>query len=256
MEQTITSRDNTLIKYVHKLVKSKSFRYEENLFCAEGLRLCEELAKSLRPIKILYTEKFAEKNTQLLSLCEDKYIIMPHVAQKITNTKNAQGVFCLFEMNAKKINSVQNSAKYVIMENVNDPSNAGAIIRSAAAFGYNGVVLTGECADVYADKALRASMGAVGRIDVIIEDSTQTAIECMRANNIHVYATALDGAQDINTVEIIKDKGVAILLGNEANGLLPQSAELSDSKVYIPMAKTAESLNVSVAAGVFLWNFR
>ncbi len=256
MVQTITSRDNNTIKYVHKLVKSKTFRQEEKLFVAEGLRLCEEICKTMKPVKILYTEKIAQQNPHVLTLCEEKYEILPHVAQKIANTQNTQGVFAVFNLNYKAINNVRKSGKYVIMENVQDPSNAGAIIRSTAAFGFDGVVLCGNCADVFADKALRAGMGAAGRINIISDVSTKEAIKQMQSSNIHVYATALEGSESIENVIINKNKGVAILLGNEANGLLKESVELADSAISIPMAKTAESLNVAVAAGVFLYNFR
>ncbi len=257
MAEIITSRDNSLIKYVQKIAKNKTFRNEENLFFAEGLRLCEELAKSNNPKKIFYTEKAAEKCSALLQQCTDVYEVKEHVAQKISSTQNTQGVFALFETNKKTLKSVQNSGKYVIIENVQDPTNAGAIIRSAAAFGFNGAVLCGACADVFADKALRASMGAVGRIDIIIEESINATLSYMKEKGIHVYAAALTGAVSLDEVQIDNNKqGLAVLLGNEGNGLTPQAIELADTVVSIPMAQNAESLNVSVAAGVFFYVFR
>ncbi len=253
MPEIITSRDNSLIKYAQKLAKSKSFRHEEKLFFAEGLRLCEEIAKTLKPKKLFYTEKVAQKCEHLLELCSGAYEIKDHVAQKLSATQNTQGVFALFEMNNKSLNSVQNEAKYVIMENVQDPANVGAIIRSAAAFGFSGAVLCGACADAFADKALRASMGAAARIDVIIEESTELAVKCMQNKNIHVYAAALSGSVSLNEVQKQNAKGIAVLLGNEGNGLTQNAIDIADTAVRIPMAQTAESLNVSVSAGVFMY---
>ncbi len=257
MNNVITTRDNSTVKYAAKIAKSRSFRQQEGLFCAEGVRLCIEIAKSMQPVKLFYTAKAAQQNPEILTLCEDKYEVMEHVAQKIATTQNTQGVFALFKTAYKCADDLKKGESYVVLENVQNPSNAGAIIRSAAAFGFGGVVLTNCCCDIYSDKALRASMGAVGRIDVILCDELQNAVKKMKQHDIEIYATTLENAVSIHEIDsTVNNKNVGIIFGNEANGLSSDAISLADTCVYIPMAHTAESLNVAVAAGVFLWHFR
>ncbi len=256
MGDIITTRDNSAVKYAAKIAKSRSFRLQEGLFCAEGLRLCKEIAKSTKPVKIFYTAKAAQQNPEITDLCDDNSEVMEHVAQKIATTQNTQGVFALFKTEYKTIDQVKQGKNYVVLENVQNPSNAGAIIRSAAAFGFSGVILTNSCCDIYSDKALRASMGAIGRVDIILHEDIESAVNALKEKNIKTYATTLENAKSINDVSYSENENVGIIFGNEAGGLSAEAKNVADEAVYIPMAQTAESLNVAVAAGVFLWHFR
>ncbi len=254
--QVITSRDNETIKQVCKIASSSAQRKENNAFLAEGVRLCIQLAAKLTPIKAFYTEKALQLNGNLANINAEHYIIAPHVAQKMAATKNTQGAFVLFELPNINTQNVQKDKKYVILEDVQNPSNIGAVARSAAAFGFDGLILVGDCADAYADKALRAGMGAHAYLDIICMDTVQEASEALQAVGIKIYAAELENAVSLDEIEVGDEKGVAVLFGNEGAGLSKAALEIANCNVCIPMCNTVESLNVSVAAGVLLYHFR
>ncbi len=255
MPEIIKSRDNELIKYISSLVKSRSKRKEDNAFVAEGFRLCEEICKTLTPQKVFYTQKAMEKYSAVLQFLGEHYIIEEHVADKISGTKNSQGVFALFNTPKADIKLIKSNKNYLVLENVQDPANIGASIRSAAAFGFDGAILLGECADVFGDKALRASVGASARISMYFMQDTNEAMNLLKQNNIISYAATLKGSKPINEIEPNFKNGIALLIGNEGAGLSEIAVNCADFAVRIPMSGNAESLNASVAAGIMLYHF-
>lgn len=256
MVQTITSRDNETIKYACKIGQSKAFRQSEGCFLAEGLRLCAELCRSLSPLKVFYTSIIQAEHSEVERWGGEQFEIMPHVAEKLAETRNPQGVFALFPLPVRTLADLRRHGRYVVLETVQDPANVGAVLRSAAAFGFDGAVLCGACADAFASKALRASMGAAGRIDVLCAQSASEAVQALREKEIVVYAAALEGAQSLADTAPDAGRGVALLIGNEASGLTAEAVAAADCAVRIPMTDNAESLNAAVAAGVLLWHFR
>lgn len=256
MVQTITSRDNETIKYACKIGQSRAFRQSEGCFLAEGLRLCVELCRSLSPSKVFYTSIIRAAHPEVARFGGEQFEIMPHVAEKLAETKNPQGVFALFPLPVLTLADLRQNGRYVVLETVQDPANVGAILRSAAAFGFDGAVLCGACADVFAGKALRASMGAAGRIAVIAAETVQDAVTALHERGVTVYAAALVGAQSLADIEPCPERGAALLIGNEGSGLTAQAVAAADKAVRIPMTDNAESLNAAVAAGVLLWHFR
>ncbi len=255
MQQLIKSRENELIKYISLLLKNSSKRKEDGVFVAEGFRLCAEISKSIPPQKVLYTQKALEKYADISKLSGEHYIIEQHVAQKISLTKNSQGVFALFSTPHKTMQDIKERGKYLVLENVQDPVNAGACIRSAAAFGFDGVIILGDGCDVFSDKALRASVGACARVDIIQTQNSQNTLEFLKENNIMVYAATLLGAKPLESIKKQSDKGVALLIGNEGAGLSEKAVECADAAVIIPISNNAESLNAAVAAGIMLYYF-
>ncbi len=256
MPQLIKSRENELIKHVSALVKSGAKRKEHGAFVAEGARLCAEIAKTLKPQKVFYTEKARERYSEVLNFLGEHYLIQEHVSDKLSATKNSQGVFCVFDMPKNSENIIKKGGNYLALENVQNPNNLGACIRSAAAFGFDGALLLGECADVFSDKALRACAGACARIDIIQMKDTQSALKALSQNDILVFAAALQGSKPMEQVSRQTQKGVALLIGNEGSGLTELALNCADEIIKIPISDNAESLNAAVAAGIMLYRFR
>lgn len=253
MQKEITSRDNDTVKYVCRLSASASFRAEEGLFFAEGKKLCFDLAASLPVRSVFYTEDFVNNCPEAADLAQDRYQIKDHVAEKMSETKTPQGLFCLFEIPTSGLAEMDANKGILLCENLQDPANVGAIIRSAAAFGFGGVVLSSGSADPFSPKALRACMGTVGRIPLLCkQDITKTAQE-LAQNGVMVYATALQNAVPLATATI--QRPCALLIGSEGAGLSKAALEAAGQTVYIPMHYGVESLNAAAAASVLLYHF-
>ena len=256
MQEIITSRENTKIKYACKLVQNAAFRRSERSFLAEGSKLCHELAKTL-PIKvILYTAKALEKDPALADLCEQQYLIEPHVADKLADAATTQGVFAIFEMPQPGIEVLQRGGHYLALERVQDPGNVGALVRSAAAFGFDAVVLGPGCASPWAPKTLRASMGAAGRMPVLEVPSLPDALNHMSDQGITCLAAALYNSRPLSAVPGKFDGGLCVVIGSEGQGLTQQAVDACKISVRIPITDRVESLNAGVAGSVLLWHFR
>ena len=136
------------------------------------------------------------------------------------------------------------------LENIQDPSNLGTILRTAEALGIEGVILSGNCCDIYSPKVIRGSMGAVFRIPFTIAEDFCGYISELSRKGIDVYASTPYDAEDITNV---KFSGGVMLIGNEGSGLTKDVLTLGIQKVKIPMKGRAESLNAAAAAGILMW---
>ena len=136
------------------------------------------------------------------------------------------------------------------MDNVQDPNNLGAILRSAEAFGVSGVIMSDDCCDVFNPKVVRGSMGAVFRLPVLITDSLGAWFSAHP--QINTYAAVVDDSAQ-RVTDISFQAPCAVVVGNEGNGIRPETLGACKSKITIPMNGKAESLNASVAAAILIW---
>lgn len=256
MQETIQSRENERVKHACALRDNAARRRAEGLFFAEGLRLCTDLAQSLIPSEVYYTQRLLEAHPEAAQLPGRHALVSEAVAEKLSDTRSPQGLFCIFPRTAQILSDVHRGGRYLCMEHVQDPANVGALLRSAAAFGFDGAVLCGACADPFAPKAARASMGALMRMALIFADETKQAIDTFHEYGITVVAAALEDSVPLETADTAFPGGVTVLIGNEGNGLAPQTVAAADMAVRIPMANGVESLNAAVAGSVLLWHFR
>ena len=252
--ETITSRENAKIKYACAVRDSEKQRAADGLFFAEGPKLCLELAKSCTPRAMYATAAALAKTPELAQF--DPAEIAPHVAEKLSGTKSNQGVFALFETPVPPADTLDTARRILMLEGVQDPGNVGTLLRSAAAFGFDGVLLSDGCASVFAPKTLRASMGAAVRIPVIEAGKMTEAIAALRAKGITCLAAALYKSQPLSAAEPRYPGGVCVVIGSEGQGLTDRTVEACDMAVRIPMTDRVESLNAAVAGSVLLWHFR
>lgn len=254
MINTIESRSNDKIKVVQKLSSSSRFRNERQEFFLEGARLCFDAAVSKIKIKqVFFTdtamEKYPEKLEKIISSADEVYRISREVASKIADTQSSQGVFAVCEM-PKNSSNLDPNGKYIFLENIQDPSNLGAIARTAEALGINGAVLC-SCCDVYNPKAQRAAMGSLLRLPLIFtDDAVHTLSECRKSGMMTLASTPDASAEKITDIKL--DGGVITVVGNEGNGVTQETMAIC-RKVTIPMKGRAESLNASMAAALLMW---
>lgn len=250
----ITSRENPLIKLVAALQVSSEKRKRNGLFVLEGLRICKDACDNgIKFDKLIVSDAAAEKyaaDTEKFSLISDEcYKIPDSLFKKISDTKTPQGIIAVAKMPVTGSCGIDKNGKYIALENVSDPSNLGAVSRTAEALGVNGIILSSDGCDPYSPKALRASMGTLLRVPVFV---TESFAETLKSTGLKRYACVVD-----KTAESIKEQsfenGSVVMIGNEANGLTDSAKQSADVLVTIPMTGRAESLNAAAAAAIAMW---
>ena len=144
--EKITSRENAKVKYACRLASSGAFRRAEGCFLAEGRKLCPELCRGAELETLFCTESALEKCPELSKLPGEHYLVEDHVADKLADVGTHQGVFGVFRTPVHTLDEVKAGGRYLALERVQDPGNVGTLLRSAAAFGFDGVILSDGCA--------------------------------------------------------------------------------------------------------------
>lgn len=255
----IVSRENAKIKYVKKLVFNDNFRKREGCFAVEGLRLCYDAFLSGVLIdEIYYTdeaaEKFSIKVGELVNYASRAYCVPADVLKEISDTKAPQGVVCVCEKLDKQfsLNTISSKNKIIVLEDIQDPRNLGTILRTAEALGLDFIVMSKGCCDVYNPKVLRGSMGAAFRVNIFFADEICNIIKWLKKVNFKVLAAVPDESANLIT-DINLSGRIAVIIGNEGNGLTHEAVNVCDQTVTIPMRGRAESLNAAMAAGILMW---
>ncbi|MBR5438078.1 MAG: RNA methyltransferase [Clostridia bacterium] len=252
----LDSVSNEKIKTAVKVASSSKARKETGLFFLEGLRLCRDSAVTGTAIKYaFFTDKAYEKFTDdaefISSAAAEAFLISQAVADKLSLTQTSQGFFCLCEREkGLSLSDIDTEGKYIALENIQDPSNLGAICRTAEALGIRGALLYG-CCDRYSPKSQRAAMGSLLRLPVFEGEDICADIENFKEKGMRVYATSPDSSAEKIT-SIPMNGGVICVIGNEGNGVSDAVFSLCE-KVTIPMKGNAESLNASMAAAITMW---
>ena len=271
--EIIRSRQNKNIVELCKLTDRKA-REATKTFRFDGIKLLEEAIKNDVEICAVFLSSSAQERVldflrgRFGGAYEDKiekcFVVSDDIFDKISEEKSPEGVITIakyidkLQKNATIYNSVHFSEMknehIVLLESVRDPSNVGAIIRSAAAIGIDRLILSADCADIYHPRAVRGSMGTLfnQRIDRV-SDLAATITE-MRKSGRRVFAAALDeGALSLGGFEILA--GDAVVIGNEGHGLSQEVIAACGNSVIIPMSERAESFNAAVAASILMWEF-
>ena len=252
----ITSRDNPTVKLFRGLCSDRRERRKTGLFAAEGLRLCRDILHSGTAIVTLLStsqaqERWPEDLAALQDAADTSLTISPELAGHISDTRTPQGVFCICRIPSEPVFEPSCQGRYLLLDGLQDPGNLGTIIRGAEAFGITAVILAG-CPDLYAPKVLRSTMGSAFRQPVFRTEVLPALIARLRTAGIPVWAAALD-RDAITPRELPEEGGMALVVGNEGNGVSPQVQKACTGKVYIPMSPHIESLNAAAAATVLMW---
>ncbi|MCQ2451262.1 MAG: RNA methyltransferase [Clostridia bacterium] len=249
----ISSKDNKYLKYVSKLQTSAKFRNTEQKFVIEGLRICldamqNHISFEVTLVSETFYDKFKKESEVFFANSRLNFKIKDSLFQKISDTKNPQGVIAVAEIPENKF-VFDKSKKYVALDNIADPSNLGAVSRTAEALGVGGIVLTNDGCDPYSPKVLRASMGTILRMPIFVTDNLPMLI---KSNNIRAISCVVDeGAEKIGDIKF--NNGDMIIIGNEANGVTNDVKDASEILITIPMTGRAESLNAAAAAAIAIY---
>ncbi len=255
----ISSKENRFVKLWRQLSNDGRARRKQGLFACEGARLCGDAAlSSIRVEAVLYTAKAAELYAAqwqaITAVAETAVEITPQIAQYMADTASPQGIFCICALpqNETPLSSLSLDGRYLALEDVQDPANLGAIIRTAEALGLDGLLLSGGCCDAYSPKVLRGSMGGVFRLPLfLVQDMTATVAD-LQARGFRMLACVPD-ADAVPICDADMQNGCIPLIGNEGNGLKQETIDACDMRITIPMGGRAESLNAAMAAGIVMW---
>ncbi len=251
----LSAKSNEKIKAAINIRDSSSARNESGLFFVEGARLCSDAAENSPVFRAFFTssalKKYADKCEIILKKAEECYEISDEIAGKMSDTKNPQGVFCVCRFPQSVQNNSLKSGKYIMLENVQDPSNLGAISRTAEAIGIDGMIVCGGC-DIYNPKALRASMGSALRLNIISCTDVLTFLDNAKKRGFLTLAST-PSTDSVPISEIDMNGSVICIVGNEGNGITKETMDACDKRVTIPMGGRAESLNASTAAAILIW---
>jgi len=272
-EEIIRSRQNKNVVELCKLTDRKA-REATHLFRFDGIKLLDEAIKNDVYIKSVFLREGEE--ARILAELEEKhgfdvrerferiFSVSNELFEKISEEKSPEGVITIakyidkFQKNATIYNSVNFSQmkneRIVLLESVRDPSNIGAVIRSAAAIGIDRLILSADCADIYHPRAVRASMGTLFNQCIDRVNDLTEVIAGLRESGRRVFAAALDArALPLGSFEIIE--GDCVVIGNEGHGLSDSVCKACGNSVIIPMSERAESFNAAVAASILMWEF-
>lgn len=259
----ITSKANSTIVKIAKLMNKKE-RKEEKLFTLDGVKLFLEAYKFGAKIKYVVLNDNASFNSEIVDKINDLktkntaiLCVNEAVFSKLTEENAPQGIItvCEFLDNhsfSTKIDNVSSKEKIIVLESLRDPGNVGAVLRNAAAFGIDRIVLSSDCADIYSQKVLRSAMGAIFKVKIDIVANLVDAIGDLKAMGRRVIATTLRD----NSIRLSKGTVFAsdvFVIGNEGHGVSEEVIYASDETMFIPMCENTESLNASVAAAILMW---
>ena len=253
----ITSRENPRIKRACALRDSEKQRAAAGLFFAEGPKLCLELARGCRAAELYATAPALAHTPALAALGPAVVEITQPVAEKLAGTRSTQGVFALFETPATDPAPLLATARRILaLEAVQDPGNVGTLLRSAAAFGFDAVLLGPGCAAPFSPKTLRSSMGAAGRLPLGHCPDLPAALAALRGRGVSCLAAALYHSRPLDEAGTAFPGGVCVVIGSEGQGLSDAAIAACSAAVRIPMTDRVESLNAGVAGSILLWHFR
>lgn len=245
--------------------------YEPNggIFLAESPKVIERALNSgCDPISFLMEEKHIEtEGKDILKRCENVpvYTSSFDILTRLTGYQLTRGMLCA--MRRKELPCVEdvckNAHRIAVLENITNPTNIGAIFRSAAALNVDAVLLSPFCSDPLYRRAIRVSMGCVFQIpwtffpDVALKDGETSYVQYLQNLGFKTAAMALtDNSVSIEDTSLMAEEKLAIILGNEGDGLSEETISACDYTVKIPMTHGVDSLNVAAASAVAFWQLR
>ncbi len=247
MEHRITARKNPLIQQIRKLLSSRKEREQAGLFAADGVKLLAEAVRWWPGLDtVILSDGVAAQIPEGVRVVRVPQEIMEYISPMQT----PQGALFLCRLPGEK--AFTPKPGMLLLDGIQDPGNLGTILRTADALEIPVILLEG-CADPYSHKVVRASMGAVFRMEVVQASWKQVGAACKEAG-IPVAVTALsERSEDIRTAALSE---MAVVIGSEGQGVRKEILEAADKQLIIPMSDRCESLNAAIAAAIVMWQMK
>lgn len=256
--EVVTSRDNRMLKQFRAALQGTGLT-PEGLAAVEGPRIvAEALASGLEIVAVLFSpsgERHFEELEEQVPKSARRLQVSDRLFASVAETQAPQGIAALLRPQRAGFDAFLRPSSgqplVVVLVGVQDPGNAGTVLRTAEAFGASGAMLTAGTAHPWSPKAIRASAGSVLRLPAVHGVAPAVALAQLRMAGFITYAATLDGAALPSQVDLTAP--VALLIGNEGAGLPPEVARSADSTLRIPLVGGVNSLNAAMAATVLLY---
>lgn len=250
----IQSRDNQKLKFARAVRDER----ERGKIFLEGIRLCGEALKSDVKIESVFTDENFQ-NRDLIATFAKKganiFRVESKIFDSIADTKNSQGIVVICEKPESGREAVEKklteNSLLLLLHRINNPSNLGAILRTAEAAGVSAIVTTENSANVFSPKALRGSMGAGLRFPVWTNADFFEVLHWAKKKNIKSVCADIKSRKSYT--EINWNESKLLILGSEGHGLTESELSAAEESLFIPMANDVESLNIAVACGIILF---
>ncbi len=245
----------------YRELNQRNLTRQSGLFIAEGDKVAQRLIASRYPVASLLAEaEWAERLAPQLPPETPIYVAERRLLEATIGFHFHRGVLaCGRRLPRPSVVEIAAGAArrptILVCPDVHDPTNLGSIIRTAAAFGCAGLVLGSQCADPFSRRVLRVSMGAALHLPIALSRDLTTDLESLRCADYTLVATVIDSAAE-PLARFERPDRLALLLGSEGHGLRPEVRALCHREVTIPMQLGTDSLNVAVAAAVFLYHLQ
>jgi RNA methyltransferase, TrmH family len=254
MHPLITSAQNPKIKHVQALEKSRDRRVEQ-LFTFEGLK---ELSLAIDGGYILKSVFFCPDiigEAEVLTIVQKENLLIPvqkHIFEKIAYRESTGGILVVAEQRNHTLKEIKLSANplLLIVEGVEKPGNLGALLRTADAANIDAVIICDPQTDFYNPNVIRSSLGCVFTQQIASSTTIET-IKWLKENHLKIYCTYLKAAKPYHEVNFVEPS--AIVMGTESTGLSEEWVKQSDANIIIPMQGSIDSMNVSTAAAVVIF---
>ncbi len=247
----IRSKDNRIVKRCEQLSMRK-YRDQFGLYLIEGENLLAEAVKNHARIETVLLREGCQKSLPP-QVADRTFLVDARIFDKLAQTVTSQGILAIVAKEAARKEDFINlpGSNFIVLDRLQDPGNIGTILRTADAAGYKLAILMKGTADVYAPKVVRAATGSLFRMPVVSMASAKELAEFTGAAGKKLTATCLDARRWYYDEDLTHD--IALIIGNEGNGISRDLIESSDIQIKIPMQGNIESLNAAVAAGVLMY---
>jgi len=247
----ITSSQNNLAKKIKALSTTKG-RRNFGEFIVEGNKFVLTIPSDWEITNTIFSESYAKSNPGQAAHAVNPVIFKDSIFSAISDAVTPAGIMAVVKIKEFSIADILSCPKrFVILAcNLQDPGNMGTLIRTAAATGASGVIVSKDSADIWSPKVVRSTAGALFNIPVVTENIEVAAAE-LKKSEICLIATDLSAS--VSPYQADFTKPLALMIGNESNGLSSEHLAFADLKVKLPMAPQVESLNASVASGVLMY---
>ena len=281
----ITSKDNKIFRSFEQLLQKK-YRDQRGEYLIEGENLIVEAIKTGQELRTILVranrqDDYAELIDDACGLAVDDrtavvrtnaFSIAENLFDKLSQTETSQGIIASVRKQdfdkedflesacgdsgdgasgTDSESGIDRGGNFLVLDRLQDPGNIGTIIRTADAAGYRLVIAMKGTADIYSPKTVRAATGSLFRMPVVFMDSSTELVEFTRAAGKKLVATCFDTDSYYFDEDLTED--IALVIGNEGNGISQEIIESSDLRIKIPMHGNIESLNASVAAGILMY---
>ena len=249
----ITSVNNGQVKNIIQLNQKTKARREQGLFVAEGRKMFGEAPADW--IEKVYVSETLTSDPVLMEQVEKlPYdIVADSVFRQMSDTQTPQGILTVLRRPSYTLEDILGGKNPLVMvlEDLQDPGNAGTILRTGEGAGVSGVLLTRTCVDITNPKVIRSTMGSVYRMPFLYVESVVSLTQELKKHNIRTFAAHLKGRNSYDQESYTG--GTAFLIGNEGKGLTEEAAHCADCLIRIPMCGKVESLNAAMASGILMY---